>query len=825
MSTATRQLCDGAPASQAEFVAAADWSMRADRWLEAARLWELARGTQALDRDARVDVLSIAQQALCVSKERGALRADEAFATSVQILEAGGLSNTTDQETLGIAGGIYKRYWDVFRQPEHLQRALAYYERGATAGGLADNGYTAVNAAYVADVLAHTEDAIARQSGAGSESAERRRQLARGYRERIVAATATLEAAAARPATGSGLADTGRAWWILVTLAEAHFGLGRYDGAHYARAETYLRTAMELPRVAPWMIETTARQLGAMARIQEEAGGRDADADSRPWHVLGVLTVHVPSLRTELGGKVGLALSGGGFRASLFHIGVLARLAELDMLRHVEVMSCVSGGSILGIAYYLKVRELLNARRDDEITPADYVAIVRALEREFLQAVQENNFRMRMVERFSENLRMLGDRASRTEALGRAMGRVLCGPESRLMTDIGIAPPDGESGLRPVDYNWRRRNKVPLLVLNATNQAGGHPWQFTPYEMGEPQLSAIDSNPQLARRRYADDFAAPHVWRAVVASACVPVLFEPVRVVAGDRAVDLLDGGVHDNQGTSALLDHDCTLLLVSDASGQLSNDTNAGTSFAAVGLRADEIVQERLRIALYESLAARRRGALLRGMLFLHLRLGLASEDGAPTPYGISTSVQRRLSAVRTDLDVFNDAEAFSLMVSGYRMARQQFPVQLEHVQASALSEGGWAFLRFEDAVMAARPSPRLLAALDLSAQRLFKAWRAVPLLRSVGRIALGVGALAALGLLIACWRSDRVIPVSAIAWAVISGIGAVLAERFLRVKVPNWKKELAFVALALSGSALARIHARWLDPAYLRAGRLDRM
>jgi predicted acylesterase/phospholipase RssA len=30
--------------------------------------------------------------------------------------------------------------------------------------------------------------------------------------------------------------------------------------------------------------------------------------------------------------KLGLALSGGGFRASLFHIGVLARMAELDLL-------------------------------------------------------------------------------------------------------------------------------------------------------------------------------------------------------------------------------------------------------------------------------------------------------------------------------------------------------------------------------------------------------------------------------------------------------------------------------------------------------------
>ncbi|MCP5188758.1 MAG: hypothetical protein H6991_13405, partial [Pseudomonadales bacterium] len=36
-------------------------------------------------------------------------------------------------------------------------------------------------------------------------------------------------------------------------------------------------------------------------------------------------------------GKLGLALSGGGFRAALFHIGVLARLAECDLLRHVAV--------------------------------------------------------------------------------------------------------------------------------------------------------------------------------------------------------------------------------------------------------------------------------------------------------------------------------------------------------------------------------------------------------------------------------------------------------------------------------------------------------
>ncbi len=49
--------------------------------------------------------------------------------------------------------------------------------------------------------------------------------------------------------------------------------------------------------------------------------------------------------------KIGLALSGGGFRAAFFHLGVLARLAELGLLRRIEVVSTVSGGSIVGAAF------------------------------------------------------------------------------------------------------------------------------------------------------------------------------------------------------------------------------------------------------------------------------------------------------------------------------------------------------------------------------------------------------------------------------------------------------------------------------------------
>ena len=50
------------------------------------------------------------------------------------------------------------------------------------------------------------------------------------------------------------------------------------------------------------------------------------------------------------GGKledgIGLCLSGGGFRAMLFHLGCFVRLNELGLLPRLERVASVSGGSI-----------------------------------------------------------------------------------------------------------------------------------------------------------------------------------------------------------------------------------------------------------------------------------------------------------------------------------------------------------------------------------------------------------------------------------------------------------------------------------------------
>lgn len=50
--------------------------------------------------------------------------------------------------------------------------------------------------------------------------------------------------------------------------------------------------------------------------------------------------------------KIGITLSGGGIRASTFHLGILARLAEDNLLEKIRMISTVSGGSLVtGLIY------------------------------------------------------------------------------------------------------------------------------------------------------------------------------------------------------------------------------------------------------------------------------------------------------------------------------------------------------------------------------------------------------------------------------------------------------------------------------------------
>src|SRR5262249_6263983 len=183
----------------------------------------------------------------------------------------------------------------------------------------------------------------------------------------------------------------------------AHFGLGKYKETIDWLNRGQDEATKQNTGVAPWEYEACARQLASLARLQDgatEASQDEAAASSQDVGTAGSKSgPAIDALKDFFGeypaqsayvGKIGLALSGGGFRASLFHIGVLARLAELDVLRGVEVLSCVSGGSIIGAHYYLEVRKLLQTKSDKDITKEDYIDIVAKVRKDFLDGVQRN---------------------------------------------------------------------------------------------------------------------------------------------------------------------------------------------------------------------------------------------------------------------------------------------------------------------------------------------------------------------------------------------------------------------------------------------------
>jgi predicted acylesterase/phospholipase RssA len=821
------------------------------------------------------------QHALCTYKDND-LPADVRFDRALEILDQNrDLATTKDPETLGQAGAIFKGKWETFGQVQDLQRSLFYYQRGADQG-TDDDGYTANNTAYLLDLIAYQEDLQASQAGASGQASgsAQHRARARKLREKLIQVLPDLAtkleariAANQEPEKREDIAD--RLYWVYVTLGEAYLGLGLAEEGNFKSGSAYLQKAAALDRY-DWMVESTARQLTSLARLQA-SGSADADA----WKYLSVLLKdQADGVRTAFIGKVGLALSGGGFRASLFHIGVLARLAEMNVLRHVEYLSCVSGGSILGAYYYMEVRNLLQRKNDNDITREDYVEIVKRMEKEFLAGVQQN-VRVRSLTSVKTNFHhdpMLGvlptERTAELydECLFKRIQYNTDDPDPnkretvpKYMDDLVVSPgryaggaSDGRE-FRPKDENWRRKNKVPILVLNCTTLNTGHNWQFTATWMGEPPATIndeVDANKRL-RRMYYSEAPDAHkkvlISRAVAASASVPALFAPLALegLYKDMTVRLADGGVHDNQGVASLLEQACLVLLVSDASGQLPDETDPGKVLPQIAMRSSDISQERVRVSEYQDLESRLRSSLLRNLMFVHLRKDLDSEPldwvgckepndasdearspaakGVLTSYGVHKKVQARLAAIRTDLDSFHEAEAYALMASGYNMADAWLDRNLKEAQDLGGKREAWRFLKLQDELTEANEP--FIALLKESSQRLFKVWDLVPFLRALrwGLIVL----VALLGIALLAWLFFMQPPKALVTsdWLAKTLIGILLAA-FLG-KTMAWLinprsalRKLAFRAGASGVTAfLARIHLRFFDPLYLSAGSLAKV
>jgi hypothetical protein len=149
---------------------------------------------------------------------------------------------STDTETLGLWSSIHKRSWELTRNPDDLTTAILACEKGFY---LKNDEYNGINLAFLYDLRASVSE--------GAEAAADRVLAARIRRRVLPICEALL---AATPAAGAE-----RQFWALVTLAQAHIGLGCE-----AKARELLDQARALHQ-PKWMMDSTEQQLAALEQI------------------------------------------------------------------------------------------------------------------------------------------------------------------------------------------------------------------------------------------------------------------------------------------------------------------------------------------------------------------------------------------------------------------------------------------------------------------------------------------------------------------------------------------------------------------------------
>lgn len=559
-------------------------------------------------------------------------------------------------------------------------------------------------------------------------------------------------------------------------------------------------------------------------------------------------------------GPIGLALSGDGLKASLFHIGLLARLAELDLLRRIDMISATSGGALIAALYHLRLKRALDA--DGDIDSGRLIRMVAALERDFLKSVQ-TDLRARLLENPFANLSRARARHSDARRFGDLLERHLFRPiwngdhdRPIEMRELAIQP-RGDRDFNPITDNKKRYCKAPSLIINAANVDSGRIWRFDAERMGEPPAAPaarrLSKAPLLAEspyRRLPEIHAGTTLGHAVAASMASPGLLEPLRLhhlypdpeqASAFLDIRLANSGLADALGTEALIERGCARVIVGDASGVETADGSAN---------------DRARALQFEALEKRRPG----GVVLIHLLSEIEALEVQPlgpvkrghvakdrddhelTSYGVERRLQKLIAGMRVDVDAPSEIEAMSLMADGYLIAKRA--LKRHHQRGHAWVEGvplnaaPWRFASVVDAL--GQPSNKLIRHLKTAKSATFKAPRlAMSQAFSFSLLALtAVLALVALGAFWSAlrppadtdrlWWTTTIGLLMLVAWLAGRQTGTGRAGKNTSAgwigALFAWIGKLGAIATAFPLAIVARFRHR-ASRAFLRAGRLQRI
>lgn len=293
--------------------------------------------------------------------------------------------------------------------------------------------------------------------------------------------------------------------------------------------------------------------------------------------------------------KIGLALSGGGFRATAYHLGTLKKLKEMNILDKIDVISTISGGSITGAYYGLYgnnfekfengtidivkqnvLKHILTSSRFVVIASILFILLFLILFLLFTKYAWCSTviFFLTIYIIIKNQYKLF------------PVSKILNGIYSKFFFS---------------DKKLKDLNASPIIAINATNIETGTPFTFSKNKMSDSKYE-YDKPPIIFK---PDEFP---ISLAVSASTCVPFAFSPISI---DKEFfineddykkvkpSLVDGGVYDNQGLHKLTQkgssYECDIIIVSDA-GNIMPRFSSFSNTIELLIRTSEIFMNRIK-------------------------------------------------------------------------------------------------------------------------------------------------------------------------------------------------------------------------------------
>lgn len=224
--------------------------------------------------------------------------------------------------------------------------------------------------------------------------------------------------------------------------------------------------------------------------------------------------------------KIGLALSGGGFRASLYHLGLVRFLRDAGILPQVTHITSVSGGSILAAHLVLNWDRYNGSPSEFDAAASELIDFVRL------------DVRNRITRRFPLSIPLRWPRR-------------MLGLSNRKLTRTGLMESYYETHLYG-DKSLFELPERPQLHLLTTNLSEGCLCSFN--RNGLFSMSRKTDHKLRINRVHV---GLATVAMAVTASSAFPGFFPPLELTGADVGANLgefgrqsfTDGGVFDNLG------------------------------------------------------------------------------------------------------------------------------------------------------------------------------------------------------------------------------------------------------------------------------------